>query len=166
MGLETPAVTRLALVLLAGALVGGCVVQPVTVPATASPPVANPAAAIEQFIALANEARAEAGCRRPLVVHAGVTAVAQAHSEDMRRRDYFAHDTPEGLTPMGRVQAAGIEVWAVAENIALGQPTGRAAFESWRNSPGHARNMLNCDYSHHGVGLAGAHWTHLLVVPR
>ena len=155
-----------AAVLFGATLLAGCVVQPVTVPASASPPVANPTEAIEQFVALANEARATAGCRRPLVPHAGVAAVAQAHSEDMRRRAYFDHDTPEGVTPMGRVQAAGIDVWAVAENIALGQPTGRAVFESWRDSPGHARNLFNCDYSHHGVGLAGAHWTHLLVVPR
>ena len=161
MGREMPAIA-----LLAAALLSGCMVQTVTVPATESPPVANPAAAIDEFVALANQARADAGCRRPLVLHAGVIAVAQAHSEDMRRRDFFDHDNPEGLTPMGRVQAAGVEVWAVAENIALGQPTGRAVFESWRDSPGHARNMLNCDYSHHGVGLAGAHWTHVLVVPR
>ena len=147
------------------ALLVGCAVAPATVPATSAPPPADPDAAIAEFVALANDARRDAGCS-PLIWHDEVAAVAHAHSEDMRRRGYFDHVDPAGRTPMQRVVAAGISVSAVAENIALGQPTGRAVFESWRDSPGHRRNMLNCEYSRHGVGLAGAYWTHVLVTPR
>ena len=120
-------------------------------------------AAVAEFIRLANDARAAAGCDRPLVRHDAVTGVAQAHSEDMRRREYFDHVDPAGRTPMQRVQAAGISVSAVAENIARGQPSGQAVFRSWMDSTGHRHNLLDCDYTHHGVGLAGAHWTHVLV---
>lgn len=124
------------------------------------------AAAIAEFVALADAARADAGCARPLVWHDGVAGVARAHSDDMRRRDYFDHVSPDGRTPMQRVQAAGIGVTAVAENIALGQPTGQAVFRSWMESAGHRRNLLNCEYTHHGLGHVGGYWTHVLVRPR
>lgn len=123
---------------------------------------ANPAAATADFARVANQARVEAGCSA-LVWHAGVAGVAQGHSEDMHRRDYFDHESPEGRTPMQRVQAAGVGVMAVAENIAHGQATGQAVLRSWMDSAGHRRNLLNCEYTHHGVGLAGAYWTHVLV---
>lgn len=153
--------------LLAALLLGqGCVVPATNVPpvpAERAPAVSDPDDAIDEFVALANRARADAGCPAPLIWEGDLAAIAQMHSEDMRRRGYFDHVTPEGRTPANRVQAAGIPITAVAENIALGQPTGRAVFESWRDSPGHRRNLLNCEYTHHGVGLAGAHWTHVLV---
>ena len=145
---------------------GACAAAPVVIPATEAPPPSNPDAAIAEFVALANDARRANGCEASLVWHDGVAAVAAAHSEDMRRREYFDHVDPGGRTPMQRVQAAGVPVRAVAENIALGQPTGRVVFETWRDSPGHRRNMLNCEYTHHGVGLSGAYWTHLLVALR
>ena len=150
-----------SLVLL-GVLALACAVAPAPAP-VATTPVEDPDDAIEEFVALANQERRASGCTRDLVWSDDVAAVAQAHSEHMRRRGFFEHVDPDGRTPMNRVQAAGIPVMAVAENIALGQPTGRAVFESWRDSPGHRRNMLNCEYGHHGVGLAGAYWTHVLV---
>jgi uncharacterized protein YkwD len=124
------------------------------------PPVA--ADELDAFVAVANQARRNEGCG-PLAWHAGVAAVAQAHSEDMLTRDYFDHTDSRGLSPMQRVQAAAIPVRAVAENIAHGQTTGAAVLQSWLDSPGHRRNLLNCEYTHHGVGLAGTYWTHLLV---
>ena len=147
--------------LLSTTLVVACVVQPNAPMASATH--GSPQTAIDEFVALANQARAEAGCPTPLIREGDIVAIAQAHSEDMRARRYFDHVTPEGRTPGDRVMAAGIPIRGVAENIAVGQPTGRAVFESWRDSSGHRRNLLNCDYTHHGVGLAGTHWTHLLV---
>ena len=155
--------------LAAALLLNACVVTATNVaptPAGEAPAVPDRDEAIDEFVALANRARADAGCAAPLIWRDDIAAVAQAHSEDMRRRGYFDHVTPDGLTPLDRVQGAGIAVWAVAENIALGQPTGASVYESWRGSAGHRRNLLNCEYTHHGVGLAGAHWTHLLVRPQ
>ena len=157
---HTPAPRVLAASALA-LLLAACAVQ-VPAPPTSAPPVIDADQAIADFVALANRARVDAGCGT-LAWDDAVARVAQAHSVDMRTRDFFDHVNPEGRTPMQRVQAAGIRITAVAENIALGQPTGRAVFESWRDSEGHRRNMLNCEYTHHGVGLAGAHWTHVLV---
>ncbi len=124
---------------------------------------ANADDAIAEFVRLANGARADAGCLGTLAWHEGVARVAQGHSEDMRDREYYDHVDRAGRTPMQRVQAAGIAVSAVAENIAHGQPDASVVFRSWMDSPGHRRNLLNCDYTHHGLGLAGRYWTHVLV---
>lgn len=138
-------------------------------PAPASgigPGPSDPAAAVAEFVRLADDARSDAGCADALAWHARVAAVAQAHSDDMRARGYFDHVDRAGRTPMQRLQAAGVAVNAVAENIARGQATGQAVFRSWMDSAGHRRNLLHCDYTHHGVGLSGGYWTHVLARPR
>lgn len=61
----------------------------------------------------------------------------------MKARTYFAHLTPEGLTPGGRITGAGFAWSAVAENIALGQPTAREAVKDWLASQGHCVNLLS-----------------------
>ena len=144
-------------------LVASCVAVQPAPPATMGAGPADPAGAIAEFVRLAEDARADAGCAAALAWHDGVANVAQAHSDDMQRNDYYDHVDRAGRTPMERIQAAGIPVWAVAENIAAGQPSGAIVFRSWMDSPGHRRNLLNCEYTHHGVGLAGRYWTHVLV---
>jgi len=126
-------------------------------------PVGDTDEAIAEFVALANGARRDAGCAGTLIWHADVAAVALAHSRDMSARDYFSHVDQLGRTPLDRVQAATIPVTAVAENIALGGRSAATVFEGWMGSPGHRRNLLDCRFTHHGVGLADGYWTHLLV---
>lgn len=123
-----------------------------------------PGAAIEEFIDLAHAARRDAGCP-DLVLDATTVAVAQAHSEDMLRRDYVSHTTPEGATLADRLRSAGITYSAAAENIAAGAPTGEAAFRQWMGSRGHRNNLLDCRYTRHGVGMTGGIWTHVLWRP-
>jgi uncharacterized protein YkwD len=93
-----------------------------------------------------------------------LAAVARAHSADMRDRGYFSHDTPEGLSPFDRAEAAGL-THARAENIAYGQRDAAAVMAGWMDSPGHRANILNCSLSTLGVGVAegpgGPWWTQL-----
>jgi len=123
-----------------------------------------PDVAIERFVALVQAARRDAGCPM-LAWDARAANVAAAHSQDMLRRGYFSHRSPEGATPFDRMRAAGIAFSAAAENIAYGALTGEAAFHQWFGSAGHRRNLLNCRYTRHGVGVAGDRWTHLLFTP-
>jgi uncharacterized protein YkwD len=152
-------------------LSAGCALPlPLPLPPPAEPPPPPPAsgaeaAAIRDFADLANRHRQAVGCGA-LADHTGAATLAQRHSEDMVRRGYFSHTTPEGATPFDRLRAAGIGYSAAAENIASGQPTGRAVLDSWLRSAGHRSNLENCAYTHHGVGLHGTVWTHLLLRPR
>jgi uncharacterized protein YkwD len=117
---------------------------------------------VEDLVELVNVHRISVGCG-PLVWHPGVAAVARAHSQDMIDRDFFAHTNPDGASPFDRLTAAGIDYSSAAENIAHGYSSAEAVFEGWLDSPGHRANIERCALTHHGVGLAGTHWTHLFV---
>jgi hypothetical protein len=61
---------------------------------------------------------------------AGCAHAARSHSTDMARRDYFSHETPEGVTPWQRAEDAGYPNPA-AENIAHGYPTAKTVVDAW-----------------------------------
>jgi uncharacterized protein YkwD len=106
-----------------------------------------------QVVTLVNQQRSAAGCAA-LTVDSRLTAAARGHSQDMAQRNYFDHNTPEGVTPWTRITNAGYHFSTAAENIAEGQPTPAAVMDAWMNSPGHRANILNCALRNIGVGLA------------
>jgi uncharacterized protein YkwD len=133
---------------------------PTVEPPPPLPPVEPPAApVVEAVVALVNTARTAEGCD-PLRVDNRLTTAAQLHSEDMSRRNYFSHTTPEGLTFDKRIEEAGYPRPG-AENLARGQQTPEDVMEGWMNSDGHRRNILNCELKTIGVGLEvdGFYWT-------
>jgi uncharacterized protein YkwD len=132
---------------------------PAPLPAPAVPAAPGPEG---EVLALVNTGRAAAGCA-PVTADPGLAAVARAHSADMRDRDFFSHDNPDGLDPFQRAAAAGLH--ARAENIAIGQPDAAAVMADWMSSSGHRDNILDCDLHTLGVGVAqgagGPWWTQL-----
>jgi uncharacterized protein YkwD len=124
----------------------------------------------DQVVSLTNAQRLANGCKA-LTVNGTLTAVAQAHSQDMATRDYFDHVDPEGRSPFDRMTAAGYQFSSAAENIAAGQPTPAAVLDAWMNSAGHRANILNCSLTQIGVGYAtggryGTYWTQDFGTPR
>jgi uncharacterized protein YkwD len=113
---------------------------------------------------LVNEHRARVGCRA-LAWDDAAARAAQAHSDDMARRNYFSHTSPEGRTMVDRLRAQGASYRMIAENIAMGQPTAREVVRGWLASPGHRANIENCGYTRHGVGLRSGRWTHVFYTP-
>lgn len=59
----------------------------------------------------------------PLAFDTGLIEVARAHSQDMATRNYFAHETPEGVTPDQRIRSTGLKALATAESISAGGGT-------------------------------------------
>jgi uncharacterized protein YkwD len=107
---------------------------------------------VRTLIELINDHRKSVGCKE-LHWNSAVAKVAQAHSDDMVRRNYFNHNTLEGVTPAQRISGAGVRWVREAENIAAGQTTARAVLNAWLKSPGHRANIENCAYQEHGIGL-------------
>lgn len=107
------------------------------------------------MFALLNRDRSSAGAP-PLRWNAKLAAVAQAHSRDMLRRDYFAHIGPNGKSVGERLVAAGIDWQAVGENIAIA-PTISQAEADFMSEPRHQQNhrwnILNSGYTEVGVGI-------------
>ena len=139
-------------------------------PSTAAP--APSGGVTTQVVTLTNAERAKAGCG-PLAVNATLTAVAQAHSQDMATNNYFDHNSQDGRTPFDRMTAAGYRYSTAAENIAAGQRTAQDVMTGWMNSPGHRANILNCALKEIGVGYAtgsssqyGVYWTQDFGTPR
>lgn len=130
--------------------------EPSPEPTTTTPPPADVPQA-QQVVALVNEARDLAGCK-PLKVDDRVVEAARGHSTDMAERDYFSHTTPEGVGFAERMRAAGYPSPG-GENIAKGQRSAEQVMNSWMNSDGHRRNILNCGFTTIGVGLDTRAWT-------
>jgi hypothetical protein len=62
--------------------------------------------------------------KQAVAVNATLTQTAREHSQDMLARNYFEHNTPEGITPFQRIQAAGYPFTAAGENLAWRGTTG------------------------------------------
>jgi uncharacterized protein YkwD/uncharacterized membrane protein required for colicin V production len=105
----------------------------------------------KQKLDLVNQERQKAGLN-PLAADPELTEVARRHSADMFARGYFAHDTPEGLTPFDRMRAANVRFITAGENLALA-PTLSVAHTGLMNSPGHRANILRKEFGRVGIGI-------------
>ena len=136
--------------------------SPTAATSAATPATTSTAAAYEaEVVTLTNNQRAAHGCPA-LRDDPRLRAAALGHSVDMRARNYFAHNTPDGVTPWTRIEAQGYSDPS-AENIAMGQQTPQSVVDAWMNSPGHRANILNCSSKAIGVGVQfgpdGPWWT-------
>ena len=92
-----------------------------------------------------------------------LASVARAHSADMARRNFFDHTSPDGATPVERLNNAGIVYRFYGENCAMGPRTPKKAVDGWMNSPGHRANILNAKHTHLGVGFHKYYWTQVFI---
>ena len=116
----------------------------------------------EEVLRLTNAARSRARVCQPggpmlpavgpLTYNGLLAKAAQAHSLDMFERNYFAHDTPEGVTPSQRMKKAGYKGGYTGENIARGYDTPKDVVDGWIDSPGHCVNIMRAGYKELGVG--------------
>lgn len=111
-------------------------------------------------MALTNAERTRHGLA-PLAADPDLTRAARAHSEEMIRLDYFAHESPTAAlrTPARRMARAGCTDVEVGENIAFyegytREEAARRVVDDWMNSPAHRANVLRPTYTHVGIGLA------------
>jgi uncharacterized protein YkwD len=120
------------------------------------------------LFALVNDVRKEHGVP-PLRRSAMLDAAAQAHAEDMTKREYFAHESPTGELYDKRIQRAGYPGKmldscdcslhaAFAENIAKGQRLPEEVVQDWLNSPPHRANLLDPNFVDVGYGLSRNIW--------
>jgi len=128
-------------------------------------PDAGIASLEEQVAALVNKERANAGLK-PLALNWQVSRVARYKSEEMRDRNYFDHNSPTYGTPFDMLKSFNISYKTAGENIAKGQTTAQAVMNSWMNSEGHRKNILNAGFKEIGVGYAkgsSTYWTQMFI---
>ncbi|USG66366.1 CAP-associated domain-containing protein [Brevibacillus ruminantium] len=92
--------------------------------------------------------------------------VARGHSRDMLQHDFFDHvSATTGMDPFARLRKAGLSYSMAGENIAAGYPDSIEAHESWMNSPGHRKNVMEKNFSHLGVGVVADYYTQAFLTP-
>lgn len=113
----------------------------------------HPSPQARVVLELTNRERAWAGLP-PLALDGRLCAAAQAHAQDMVRRRYLSHVSPEGERVPVRIERAGYAPWsACGENIAAGQATAADAVAAWMASASHRENILCPYYRELGVGM-------------
>ena len=97
---------------------------------------------------------------RVLAIDLRLCEAGRAHSQDMERLKFFAHESPVPgkKTPEDRARLAGTT--ASGENIFMGQLSGMSAHEGWFHSPGHHKNQMG-NFSRVGVGRSGTYFTQM-----
>lgn len=104
-----------------------------------------------QMLILVNKERTARGLKE-VVQGNSMRKVARAHCEDMFKRGYFSHYTPEGLSPFDRMAQADIDYDYAGENLALA-PNVQTAMDGLMKSPGHKANILSSNFGKLGVGV-------------
>ncbi len=111
-------------------------------------------AAEQEVIRLTNQHRQAAGCN-PLTPDAALRTAALNHSKLMAQQNRMEHQLPGEPSFVERIKAAGFSpLSSAAENIAAGHPNAAAVVDAWMKSSGHRANILNCNLTHIGVGVA------------
>ena len=105
------------------------------------------------LIALANKDRLSQGLGG-LEEDPTLSAVAQTKADDMAKRGYFSHISPDGNEPWYFLKAAGYTYSHAGENLALNFNSSTATEDAWMQSPGHRANILKPVYTKAGVGIA------------
>jgi uncharacterized protein YkwD len=113
---------------------------------------------------LTNTQRLANGCKA-LRSDDRLVVAARNHSSDMVAKNYFSHTGSDGSDFVARELKAGYPTNGPSgENIAWGYRTPQEVMDGWMNSPGHRANILNCESTAIGVGVALAadgspYWT-------
>lgn len=95
-----------------------------------------------------------AACNTDLLLDDRLNRAAQSHSMNMAREDFDGHTGKDGSSVATRIGVAGFVAAATGEIITYGRSTPAEAIRSWMESThGHRGNLLNCQWTHTGIGL-------------
>ena len=88
-----------------------------------------------------------------LTLNVALIRASQIHAADLANMGRISHTGSDGSEPAERVKRQKYNYRAIAENVASGQSDWPAAFEAWKNSPGHNENLLRDGVTDFGVAL-------------
>jgi uncharacterized protein YkwD len=100
----------------------------------------------------------------PLLAEVDLKKAAEDHSQDMLKRNYLGHFSPEGKSPLDRLakyqpnprRSIGENVHMIKSSHRLSNPEeiAQVMIQDWLGSPEHRRNLLSKDFEFLGVGCA------------
>lgn len=102
-----------------------------------------------------NEERVKAGLP-PVTENPILNASAQAKAQDMADRNYWSHDSPDGVEPWSFIKAQGYNYSFAGENLACGWENSEKVTKGWMASPSHKVNIVKPEYTQVGYGIVEA----------
>lgn len=79
--------------------------------------------------------------------------VARAKMDDMVQKNYFAHTSPEGVTPWYFFGKVGYNYKYAGENLAINFFSAEDQMKAWMDSPTHKKNILSSNFQEIGVAV-------------
>lgn len=108
-----------------------------------------------QLLEVTNKTRTQ-DSKNTLVMNDQLSTAAQAKAEDMVKRNYWSHVTPDGQAPWIFIDQTGYKYENAAENLAYGFGDSKETIKGWLNSPEHRANLLGSEYTEVGFGVANS----------
>ncbi|GLS26297.1 CAP domain-containing protein [Marinibactrum halimedae] len=109
----------------------------------------------------------------PLTFSCQLGEAAERHSTDMANNNHFSHTGTDGSSFTDRIGDTGYRYRTGGENIAAGQRSVDSVMNSWLNSSGHCRNIMNPSFTEYGGSLVRSssstysqYWTSVFATPR
>lgn len=109
------------------------------------------------LVDLANNDREASGLDK-LALNDKLVTAAELKANDMSSKSYFAHTSPEGLTPWHWIDLAGYKYVYAGENLAVNFYNSRDVEQAWMNSPTHRDNILGRNYTEIGIATADGYY--------
>ncbi|MEK7551049.1 MAG: CAP domain-containing protein [Patescibacteria group bacterium] len=107
---------------------------------------------IDQLLILTNQKRQESGLGL-LSLDERLNQAAQNKGNDMLAKGYWAHISPDGVTPWVFIKGAGYAYTYAGENLARGYTNSSDVVNAWMASDSHRQNMLSGNYSNVGFAV-------------
>jgi hypothetical protein len=104
------------------------------------------------LIELANTTREYFGFQ-PLKENTVLDEAAYLKAKDMIEKGYFAHNSPEGITPWHWLEKSGYNYRSAGENLAIGFLESEQVHRAWMDSLLHKKNILNPNYQEIGIAV-------------
>jgi len=104
------------------------------------------------LVSLINRERMSLGIS-PLSENKKLNQAALLKAEDMMKKDYFSHQSPEGVTPWYWFSKSGYNYIYAGENLAIGFINSDDVYRAWINSLSHKDNIINPRYKEIGTAV-------------
>lgn len=101
---------------------------------------------------LSNSARRHLGIS-PLNENPTLDTAAYLKAKHMMENGYFAHYSPDGVTPWYWLDISGYGYRMAGENLAIGFLESDQVHSAWMDSPTHKKNILNPEFQEMGIAV-------------
>lgn len=107
----------------------------------------------EELLQDTNKERQDAGLPS-LQLNDDLSHAAYLKAQDMLKKDYWAHTSPDGVEPWKWLGDVEYNYSSAGENLAKNYPSAGATINAWMNSPTHKANIISEKYTEIGFATA------------